>query len=206
MTSAAAIVTASDVWRRWYVVSTVVLAGLVFLTLTLQSRLTGGRKLEIFCVAAGSLMVALSYVARFRESEEWKSDLVTLGLCLGSILATAPLLIAAVYYHFVEERVSYLDVWALLTVSILMMATGFSWQVLWTTVCGAGTFLIYLTLFLVDLGRLAAMARGVGVYMAIAGALVFGIGVGLSVYREKLLQLPDKIAHREGVFKVLSWR
>jgi hypothetical protein len=77
---------------------------------------------------------------------------------------------------------------------------------MWTTVCGGGAFFIYLTLFLVDLSRLGRMALGVGVYMAIAGAIVFGCGIGLSVYREKLLQLPEKIANREGLFKVLSWR
>ena len=50
------------------------------------------------------------------------------------------------------------------------------------------------------------MALGVGVYLAIAGAVVFACGIALSVYRERLLQLPEKIANREGVFKVLSWR
>jgi hypothetical protein len=204
--SAAAVVVAPGKWRRVYVVAALVLTGLTFLTLTLQSRLTGWQKLEIFCVAAGLLMIALSYAARFREVEGRHSDMVTLGLCLGSILATLPLLTAAVYYQFVEDKVSYPNVWALLTVSIALLATGFSWQVMWTTVCGGGAFFIYLTLFLVDLSRLGRMALGVGVYMAIAGAVVFGCGIGLSVYREKLLQLPEKIANREGMFKVLSWR
>jgi hypothetical protein len=46
----------------------------------------------------------------------------------------------------------------------------------------------------------------VGVYIAIGGALIFGIGIALSVYREKLLALPERIAKREGVFRMLNWR
>jgi len=35
---------------------------------------------------------------------------------------------------------------------------------------------------------------------------LFAAGIALSVYRERLLALPDKIKAREGVFSVLSWR
>jgi hypothetical protein len=35
---------------------------------------------------------------------------------------------------------------------------------------------------------------------------VFALGVALSVYREKLLELPEQMAKREGVFRILNWR
>lgn len=38
------------------------------------------------------------------------------------------------------------------------------------------------------------------------GGLVFASGIALSVFREKLLVLPDQIAHRKGVFSMLNWR
>ena len=57
-----------------------------------------------------------------------------------------------------------------------------------------------------DLTRLGQMALGVGVYLAVAGAVIFTFGLALSIWREKLLQLPERIASREGLFKVLSWR
>ena len=37
-------------------------------------------------------------------------------------------------------------------------------------------------------------------------AVVFALGVALSIYRDKLLALPDLVAKREGVFRILNWR
>ena len=42
--------------------------------------------------------------------------------------------------------------------------------------------------------------------MAVGGAALFAIGIGLSVYRDRLLELPEQIANREGIFRILSWR
>jgi len=43
-------------------------------------------------------------------------------------------------------------------------------------------------------------------FLGIGGLVIFGLGIALSVYREKLLQLPDRIAKRQGVFRILNWR
>jgi hypothetical protein len=42
--------------------------------------------------------------------------------------------------------------------------------------------------------------------MTIGGAVIFGTGILLSVYRDRLLTLPDQVKRREGIFKVLGWR
>jgi hypothetical protein len=55
-----------------------------------------------------------------------------------------------------------------------------------------------------SLGWRAQVATGV--YLAVGGGLVFACGIALSVFREKLLALPDQITHRKGVFSVLNWR
>jgi len=201
----AVVVVPGAIWRRTYAVSSLVLASLTFLTLTLHVDLSNWQKLEIFCAAAGVLMIAASYVGRFREMGERENELVGLGLFLGSILATVPLLAAATYYQFWTLQPCW-EVWALLTITIAMLATGLSWQVRSTTILGGASFAIYLILFLIDLTRLGKMALGVGVYLAIAGAVIFTFGLALSIWREKLLQLPGRIANREGLFKVLSWR
>ena len=44
------------------------------------------------------------------------------------------------------------------------------------------------------------------IWMTIGGAVIFGTGILLSVYRERLLTLPDQVKRREGIFKVLGWR
>ena len=40
----------------------------------------------------------------------------------------------------------------------------------------------------------------------IGGSVIFGLGVALSVYRDRLLTLPERIKERQGVFRVLTWR
>jgi hypothetical protein len=60
------------------------------------------------------------------------------------------------------------------------------------------------TFVLVSLGWQQQLAEGV--YLAVGGAVLFALGIALSMYREKLLQLPEQIAKREGVFRILNWR
>lgn len=36
--------------------------------------------------------------------------------------------------------------------------------------------------------------------------VIIGTGVLLSIYRDRLLTLPDRVRRREGMFRVLSWR
>jgi hypothetical protein len=44
------------------------------------------------------------------------------------------------------------------------------------------------------------------IWMTIGGGLIFGSGIVLSVYRDRLLTLPAQVKRREGVFRVLTWR
>ena len=86
----------------------------------------------------------------------------------------------------------------------LMLVTGFSWQIKSTTFLSGLTLTVYLILVVVSLAWMEQVA--VGVYLAVGGAVVFGAGIALSVYRERLLRLPERIAKREGLFRVLNWR
>jgi hypothetical protein len=42
--------------------------------------------------------------------------------------------------------------------------------------------------------------------LASGGAIVFAIVVVLSIYRDKLLEIPDQVANRTGIFRILNWR
>ena len=204
-TSLVAVVLApAGAWRRLYVVSTIALAGLTFLTLNVLVDLSGWQKLEIFCVTAGVVLLAVSYVGLFREPEGRAGDGVTTGLNLGSLLAALPLLIAVLEHRFVRGQVSLWDELALVTVTILMVATGIAWRVRASTLVGGGTLGLYLVVLI---ARLAYHPQVyVGVYLAAGGLAVFGLGLALSYYRERLLKLPERIAQREGVFRVFGWR
>lgn len=200
----AALVVPTPSWRRFYTVAAVALGAVTFLRLNLLLDLSGWQKLEIFCVAIGLAMLAGSHLAAFRESEGGRDETVSLGLGLGSLLATVPLLVAVFYHRFAGSGPSLPDELALLSVTILMTVTGAAWQIRSTTLAGGSTLVTYLIVLVCSLAYRPQVA--VGVYLAVGGAVVFFIGVALSVYREKLLQLPEQVARREGLFRILNWR
>ena len=77
-----------------------------------------------------------------------------------------------------------------------MAVTGVAWQIRATTLYGGGALAIYLVVMITSLAYRPQVA--VGVYLA--------AGIALSVYREKLLKVPEQISNREGIFKILKWR
>jgi hypothetical protein len=193
----------SAAWRRVYATAATALVAVAFLRLNLLIELNGWQKLEIFCVVVGLIMLAASYWALFRESDGVPNETISLGLLFGSILAAIPLLIAVLYYRWADDRPSLYQEIALLTVTILMTVTGVAWQIRAATLIGGATLAIYLIVLVVSLAYHPQVA--VGVYLAVGGAVIFALGIALSVYRDKLLQLPDQISKREGIFRVLNW-
>ena len=206
---AAIAIVPSGNWRRLYWTSSFALTGLCFLTLHFLSLLSRGQKLEIFCVVIGTVLVIVGYIGRFRETpsestREDSGDSLALGLWIGSLLVTAPLTIALCYWRFKRGEIHWPEELAIVTFTILMLVTGFSWQVKATTVAGGGTLFFYL---LIVIGHLAYRPQvATGIYLFVGGSLVFAAGLVLSIYRDKLLALPDRIAKREGIFQVIGWR
>lgn len=48
--------------------------------------------------------------------------------------------------------------------------------------------------------------NAVAIIITSGGAMIFGTGLLLSLFRDRLLALPDRIQRREGLFQVLGWR
>ncbi|MCI0360833.1 MAG: hypothetical protein L0211_20330 [Planctomycetaceae bacterium] len=200
----AAVMSPTSTWRRVYVSWSIALACVAFLLLNVLIDLTVWRKAEIFCIVLGVVLLVAGYIGRFLEGDRQEGDGVTLALFLGSMLAPAALLIATLYYRFGEGEPSFIDELGLVLVTVLMVITGLVWQLKAPTLIGGTILAAYL---LVLVGMLAIHPNvAMGVYLAIGGGLLFGAGIGLSIYRERLLALPDKIKSREGVFQVLNWR
>jgi hypothetical protein len=191
-------------WRRWYTAAAVAMAGVTLVTLDALIDLSMWEKAEIFCVSAGMLLIVASHLGRFREVADSPSDLVTLGLWLGSLMVTLPLLAATSYRRAPGHEIAGFEELVLILVTLLMLVTGYSWQIKSTTFSGAIGLVLYLVVIVVSLGWRAQVATGV--YLAVGGGLVFACGIALSVFREKLLSLPGEITHRKGVFSVLDWR
>jgi hypothetical protein len=100
--------------------------------------LSGWQKLEIFCVVIGTVLVVAGYISRFRDMGAKGADgELSLGLWIGSVLVTLPLAIALCYWRFDRGQVHWPEELAIVAFTILMLVTGFSWQVKSTTVTGA---------------------------------------------------------------------
>ena len=66
-------------WRRWYVVTAITEAALMFLAIHVLSHLSRWEELEIFAVAAGIGLLAVGHVGWYRE-EERQEDMVSFSL------------------------------------------------------------------------------------------------------------------------------
>ena len=167
--------------------------------------LSAWQKLELFCVTVGILLLVVGHVGWYREQER-HNDMVSLSLLLGSVLAGAPLAIAAIHDRWTGrfEGIYFFNEFGFLTVGVLLLVTGVLFQLRATTLSGATlTALYFLTLLIfVPWGRLNAVA----IALTAGGGTIFALGLLLSVYRDRLLSLPERVRRREGLFRVLGWR
>jgi hypothetical protein len=188
-------------WRRWYAVTTLCQAALVVLGMMVLSKLTLWQKLEVFSVAVGLLLLIAGHIGWYREQER-ENGMVSLSLLLGSLLAGVPLAIATLIDR--SRDIIYLNEVGLLAAALLLVTTGFLFQLKTTTLMGAAlTALYFVTLpILLPWKQLNTVA----IFLTAGGGTLFGVGLLLSLYRDRLLMLPDRIKHREGMFRVLTWR
>jgi hypothetical protein len=190
-------------WRRWYVVTAITESALMFLAIHVLSHLSMWEKLEIFSVAMGIGLLAAGHVGWYREQEK-REDMVSFSLGIGALLVAVPLAIAVVLHRSVPQF-SALNELGMLAAGILLLATGFMFQIRSTTLSGAGLLVIYL-LTLVLYVNMLENVQTAAIWMTIGGGVIFGAGILLSIYRDRLLTLPDQVKRREGVFRVLGWR
>ena len=191
-------------WRRLFAVAAVAAAGLGGLTLLGFLDLTPARKVGLAVMTAGLLILGASLAGRFRPGTGRNEDLVAPGLWVGSALATLPILFAVLHHRLADHDPSLKDELILVTVTVLVLAAGVGWRVRAPTFLGGGVLGLYLVVLVGSLAYHPQVA--VGIYLTIGGALLFAGGLVLSVYRDRILALPDRVAERQGVFRVLDWR
>ena len=160
------------------------------------------QQIELLAVMMGLLLLGIGHYGWYREQDQ-HSDLVSMSLLFGAILASVPLAIATwidrghnVFYPVNE--------FGFLFVSVALLATGILFQLKSTTMVGGGmTALYFATLLLfIPWGRLNAVALAI----TIGGGFIFGTGLILAFFRDRLLALPERIKQREGVFRIFDWR
>jgi hypothetical protein len=192
-------------WRRWYVVMAVAEAVLALVTVHFLIDLQIWERVEVFCVLLGLLLLVIGHAGWYREQDR-HDDLVGFSLFLGSVLMGLPLAIATLYWRNLWGILSLPNEIALLAVSMVLFVTGVVLQVRATTLTGGALLGAYLVLLLVTAFGKVPGQWVVGVSLACGGGAIFLIGLLLSIYRDRLLTLPDRIKRREGIFRVLAWR
>lgn len=183
--------------------ATTVLQGLLtFLAIQALSTLTVFQKFEIFGVAAGLALLVVGHVGWYREQEK-PNDIVSASLLLGSLLAGVPLVVAVILDRWHNEFI-FLDETGFLAVSVLLLVTGLIFELKSTTLTGAVLTALYFLLLLIFVpwSRLNTVALSI----TVGGGLLFATGLFLSVYRDRLLSLPDRVKRHEGIFRIINWR
>jgi len=190
-------------WRRWYMVTAITEVALMFFAIHLLNHLSRWQELEIFSVAAGIGLLAIGHVGWYREDEK-QEDMVSFNLGTGALLVAVPLAIAVLQHRSVPVF-SAANELGMLAAGVLLLASGFMLQIRSTTLAGATLLTIYLVTLVLYINMLENVQTA-AIWIAIGGAVIFGTGILLSVYRDRLLTLPDQVKRREGIFKVLGWR
>ncbi|MGH7221602.1 MAG: hypothetical protein ACRELF_00065, partial [Gemmataceae bacterium] len=134
-------------WRRWYVVTTLSQAALTFLGITVLSELSLWQKLEIFSVVVGLLLLSVGHIGWYREQER-ENDMVSLSLLLGSLLVGVPLA-AATLIDRSHDHLIVLNELGFLAAAVLLLTTGYLFQLKTTTLAGSAlTALYFITLLI----------------------------------------------------------
>jgi hypothetical protein len=92
-----------------------------------------------------------------------------------------------------------------LSIGLLLLGAGVLCRIRWSTIVGGSTLIIY-TVSLIGLVRLPEQLQSTAIMMMIGGGVFFGTAVLLSIYRDRLLAIPQRVQAGDGVFRVLKWR
>ncbi len=196
-------------WRRHFFVLTVVEALLALLIINSLSSLGMLQRMELLITFIGLLTVAAGYLGWYREDEETKQELVSFNLAIGSLLSAVPLTLGLIALRFSISRADW--GWVLLhevgalTVGMVLLGAGVLCRIRWSTLVGSCTLTLYVV-SLVGLVRLPDQLQTTAITMMVGGGLFFGSAVLLSIYRDRLLALPQRVQEGEGVFRVFKWR
>ncbi len=204
----AGLLTTETAWRRhfWFLAAgQALMSALVYNTLIALSFWQRG---ELFLTAVGMIALAVGFFGWYREDDE-RDEMVSFNFALGSVLSAVPLAIGMLVQRFDSKLADW--GWVLihevgvLSVGLLLLGAGVLCRIRWSTIVGGSTLLVYVV-SLIGLINVPDQLQSTAVYMMVGGGLFFGTAVMLSIYRDRLLSIPQRMQNGEGVFRVLKWR
>lgn len=192
--------------RRWFVFWTIAYGVLMVVTVQLLSTLGFWQKVEVFSMLTGAALLVAGHLGWMREQDD-ESGQVSLALGLGSLLIGIPPLLWTIAHRFGGGFAPWdiANEIALVIVGLGLLLSGVFLRVRGTTLAG-GSMLLLNLLTLALYVRIPERLQTTGMILAISGGALFAGGILLSIYRDRLLALPEKIKRREGLFRILNWR
>lgn len=188
--------------RRWFIVATAAHAMVTTILLYLYIDLSFWQKLEVLSVVVGLFVLGSGLMGWYHEQEE-EAESVSAALSLGSLLLVAPLAIATIVNR-ADGKFLILDELGFLFSGVILLATGVLLKLrACTLIGGIATVWYFISLaVLVPWGQLNTVA----VASIAGGGLLFGSGLILAFFRDRLLAIPERYQNKEGIFRVLTWR
>ena len=165
-------------------------------------------KVEIGCLLIGTTLLGIGHIGWFREGEK-EDEVATMGLLFGSLLIVLPLAIGLFFYrtfeiHSGSNWVLFHEI-ATIVAALSLFGTGVACRIRSTTITGAGLLAVF-GITLLALVQWPDQLKSVSVVMMAGGGLFFVTAMLLSIYRDRIVNLPRHIREKRGVFRVMRWR
>lgn len=206
--AAAGLCTRETTWRlafRAMGLGTVLAIGL---NLTSLLNVAPIHRIELVAIIVGIASVALGHIAWAKEGED-EDETATLALWGGSALIAIPLSLGLLYGRFFaagpETGWMLFHEIGVVVAGLAMLALGFGCRIRATTFGGAvlgATFFVSILALI----RVPSVLQNASVVMMVAGGALFTVAILLSLYRDRVVTIPEKMRDGEGVFQVLRWR
>ena len=171
-------------------------------------KIDGWHRGEICSLVAGAALLALGHVAWAREAEGKQDDVATISLFFGCLLFVVPLAIGLMIYRtgdLAESNWRLFHEIGAIVGGLSLLGAGLLCKVRSTTIAG-GSLIAVFVMSLVTLVRWPDQLHSVSVVMMVGGGAFFAVALLMSLYRDRLLSLPNRIRAGEGVYRVLKWR
>lgn len=198
----ASLINSSSDWKYGHLRMAMGNALLAAAVIIRTSHLTFWDHVEIGSIVFGLVMLGFGHVGVLTEKQNRRGD-ASMNLALGSLFAGLPVLIATIAHRFGGE-ISMVNEIGLLSIGSLLLVSGLIFELRSTTITGGSLLSLHMAILFTYAGLQAQLA--LGAYLSIGGAVIFLAGLGLAMYRDRLIELPGRIHRREGVFKILAWR
>lgn len=207
-TVVASFVTKNQYWRTLFRTLILAIVGSSLCVFDGLLDMTGWHRGEICCLVGGVVLIVLGHLAWLREDDADADAVATMSLTTGSLLIAIPLAIGLVFYRVADNPETHWRLFheiATIAGSLILLGTGMLCRIRSTTVGGAFLMLTFVA-SLVTLVRIPDQLQNASVAMMVGGGVFLIASILMSIYRDRLVALPNQVKEGEGVFQVLKWR